>query len=245
VYAVLLGTLVLISGHMNRANVDEKRRFRWLFLYVGGVMMVLGMVVLMELTSRALLHNALPYILVSIPAPVIMAVNSRATGVKFAATFVTGFYSLFLIGLILLLPLFPAEPKLGPVYQHITHFIPPQFPLLLVVPALILDLFWSRTKMWAPWKVATLSALIFVGSLLAVEWPFASFLQSPASRNRFFGTTYFAYGVPPGSYSFRGLFYLTDTRAQFLIGIVIAVAVCTLTIRFGISRGEWMGKIRR
>ena len=243
-YAVLLGTLVLIAGHMNRA-LASAAPFRWLFLYVGGITMVLGMVVLMELTSRVLLHNALPYILVSIPAPIIMAVNSRATGVRFAATFVAGFYSLFLIGLILVLPLFPAQPKLGPVYQPVTHFIPPQFPLLLLVPAFALDLFWQRTASWGKWKVAISSAVLFVGLLLAAEWPFASFLMSGASRNRFFGTMYFPYGVPTDSYTFRGLFYRTDTPAQFLAGIAIAVVVCTLTIRFGISRGEWMRTIRR
>ena len=36
------------------------------------------------------------------------------------------------------LPLFPAQPKLGPVYREVTHFIPWEFPLLLIVPAIIL-----------------------------------------------------------------------------------------------------------
>ena len=31
--------------------------------------------------------------------------------------------------------LFPATPKLGPIYQDITHYVPLDFPLLLVVPA--------------------------------------------------------------------------------------------------------------
>ena len=35
-----------------------------------------------------------------------------------------------------ILPLFPAEPKLGPVYHPVTHFIPWEFPLLLIIPAL-------------------------------------------------------------------------------------------------------------
>ena len=44
-----------------------------------------------------------------------------------------------------ILPLFPAEPKLGPVYHQVTHFIPWEFPLLLIVPALAIDLICQRT----------------------------------------------------------------------------------------------------
>ena len=44
-----------------------------------------------------------------------------------------------------ILPLFPAQPKLGPVYHPLTQFTPPEFPLLLIVPALALDLLWQRT----------------------------------------------------------------------------------------------------
>ena len=71
---------------------------------------------------------------------------------------------LFRIGLILILPLFPAEPKLGPVYQQVTHFIPPDFPLLFIVPAFVLDLFWQRTKAWNPWKIAAVSSIIWVAN---------------------------------------------------------------------------------
>ncbi len=40
---------------------------------------------------------------------------------------------------------FPAEPKLGPVYRQVTHFIPWEFPLLLIVPAFAIDLILQRT----------------------------------------------------------------------------------------------------
>ena len=42
--------------------------------------------------------------------------------------------------LIWILPLFPAEPKLGPVLNPVTQFVPPNFPLLLIVPAFAIDL---------------------------------------------------------------------------------------------------------
>jgi hypothetical protein len=245
VYAVLIGTAVLLAGHLNRAAGREKILIRWLFLYLGGMLTVGAMVLIMELTSVPLLHNSLPYIITSILAPIIMAAMSRVTGVRFAATIVTGFYMLFLIATIQLLPLFPAEPKLGPVYQHVTHFIPPQFPLLLIVPAFFLDLFWQRAKHWSRWALAVGSAVLFVASLVAVEYPFASFLMSPASRNSFFGTGYLPFGVSPQSFMARHIFYVTDSGPQFLAGILIAMAVCTLTTWFGFKRGDWMRQVQR
>ena len=244
-YAVLFGTLVLIAGHANRAAGKAKQLTYRLFLYVTGVLLVMFMVLLMEFTSRSQLHNSFPYLIVSVLAPISLALASRATGSAFAATSVAAIYSLVVIGLILLLPLFPAQPKLGPVYQHVTHFIPPQFPLLLIVPAMALDLLWSRTGSWNRWVVALLSALIFVGLLLAVEWPFAEFLMSPVARNRFFGTTYFWYGLPPTSFGARNLFVPAESAVAFWRGIGIAVVFATLSMRFGLSRGEWMRSINR
>ena len=245
VYGVIVGTLVLIAGHINRTGAKDRRAARWLFLYGSGIMLVMAMIILMEYTERSALHTSLPYILVCAFTPIVLAVGSRATGVRFAATSIAGFYMLFLIGLILVLPLFPAEPKLGPVYQHVTQFIPPEFPLLLIVPALAMDLLWNRARNWNAWKTAAVSAILYVGLLVAVEWPFASFLMSPAARNRFFGTMYLWYGLPSTSFLARNLFLPFETSTQFWYGIAIALLVCFVAIRWGLSRGDWMRKIVR
>jgi hypothetical protein len=81
--------------------------------------------------------------------------------------------------------------------------------------------------------------------LVAIEWPFASFLMSPASRNRFFGTGYLWYGLPPHSHSARYLFLDSETATHFWRSILLAVAFATLTFRFGLSRGEWLYRIKR
>ena len=46
--------------------------------------------------------------------------------------------------MLLVLPLFPAQPLLGPIYVQVDRFMPPDFPLLLVVPALAIDLLMRR-----------------------------------------------------------------------------------------------------
>lgn len=245
VYGVILGTLVLIAGHMNRTDAKSQHAARWLFLYGGGIMLVMAMIILMEYTERSALHTSLPYILVCGFTPIVLAVGSRATGAKYAATFIAGFYTVFLIALVLILPLFPAEPKLGPVYQHVTQFIPPEFPMLLIVPAIAMDLLWRRTRSWNAWKTAAVSAILYVGVLVSVEWPFANFLMSAAARNRFFGAMYLWYGLPPTSFLARNLFLPFETTAQFWRGMVLAVLLCLVAIRWGFSRGEWMRRIAR
>ena len=41
--------------------------------------------------------------------------------------------------MLLVLPLFPGQPLLGPIYVQVDRFMPPDFPLLLIVPAMAID----------------------------------------------------------------------------------------------------------
>ena len=108
-----------------------------------------------------------------------------------------GVYTVFILLMSWILPLFPAEPKLGPLYHQVTHFVTPEFPLLLLVPAFVLNLVWQRTAEWGNLRRAVISGVVSVVVLAAVQWPFADFLMSPAARNWFFGTKYFGYYVSP------------------------------------------------
>jgi hypothetical protein len=158
---------------------------------------------------------------------------------------VAGLYTFVNIALIQILPLFPAQPKLGPVYQHVTQFIPPEFPILLIVPALALDLLWRRTSAWNRWKTALVSGLLYSALVICSEWFFADFLMSPAAANRFFGTRYLYYALPPQSALARNLFLITESPAQLWMGFAIAAVAAVLSIRWAISRGDWMHAIKR
>jgi len=246
VFAIALGALILTLGYMNRASDKLRNRLGWIFLYVGGLIVVNLQIVLMEYNNRVFLHSTLPYRLMSILVPFALAGIARASTQKFAATIVTVFYTALNIGLILILPLFPAQPKLGPVYHDVTQFIPPQFPILLIVPAFCLDLLWQRTGSWNKWLVAAFSGLIFAGALLAVEWPFAGFLMSPASKNAFFGTNYFGYYVRPQSFIMRGQFrFLDQNTAAFWMNMGLAAVFAALSTRLGLAWGEWMKRVVR
>jgi hypothetical protein len=245
VFAVLFGTLVLIAGYMNRVTGAAKAQATRLFLYVAGIFLVMLMVLIEEYTNRIMLHSSLSYIPLSILVPLIFGIASRGSGARFGATAVATIYTLLIIGFVLVLPLFPAEPKLGPVFQHVTQFIPPQFPVLIIAPALALDLLWSRLRWRNLWAVAAISAVTFLAVLVAAEWPFADFLQSPLARNRFFGTMYYNYTASPASYLVRHVFWDGESTVQLVRGMGIALLAGFLSFALGLSRGRWMREIQR
>ena len=244
--AVEFGTLVLILGQMNRAVGKAREKLDWLFLYVGAMIVVCICILIFEYTLRIYMHSGYFYRVVAIAIPGVLAGVAKASGRRWAATTVIGIYSVFLIGCLWILPLVSAQPKLGPVYQPVTHLIPPEFPLLLIVPAVALDWFWARSKTWKPWLVAAVSGLIFVTLFAAVQWPFATFLLSPLSRNWAFGTMYFDYNLPSTSHYVRNVFYgLEKTTPQFWAEMAMALAAAILTTRIGMGWGDWMRRIRR
>jgi hypothetical protein len=245
ILAVHLGALILILGSMNRADGPLRLDFQALFLYIGGMILVCLMVLQMEITSRSAMHTAHFYRLVSLVAPVVLAGVARASDFKWAAAAVAGVYTTFVLLMSWILPLFPAEPKLGPVYNHVTQFVPPEFPLLLLVPAFALDLLWQRTGDWGAWKQALVSGALFLAVFAAVEWPFADFLMSPAARNRVFGAGYLSYFVRPTTLYARHLFYPAETGAAFWTETATALAVAIGMTRFGLAWGDWMRRIRR
>ena len=244
-FGVSVGALILALAQRNRSSGASTMRFEWLFLYVGALIVILLQTLLLEFTAHPSLHTTLPYRMEAIFIPFVLAGIARVSSHRFSATILTGLYSIFLIGTILILPLFPAQPKLGPVYRPVTHFIPNQFPILLIVPAFLLDVFWHCFANWNKWLLAAGSAVLFTGALLVAEWPFASFLQSPAARNAFFGAGYLDYATPPNSSDARYVFDIVDTGALFWKKHSAATAFAFVSTRLGFSWGEWMRKVKR
>jgi hypothetical protein len=158
----------------------------------------------------------------------------------------TAAYTLLHISFMQILQLIPAAPKLGPVYQNITHLVPPDFPLLLIVPAFVFDLVRQRIATLNRWSQGAILGAATLGSFLAVQWPFANFLMSSASRNRFFATNNMPYFIPPNSHWARSAWFPTEsTPQQFAFRMLLALAAAMLMTRIGLSWGDWMRRIRR
>ena len=246
VFAVSVGTLILLLGAMNRANDPATARYlQWMLLYVGGLMVVFQMFFRMEYTWDVFLHGSEAYESMAIGIPTLLAVLWQASRSRWACTWATSIYMVFLEGAVLILPLFPAQPKLGPVFQMVTHFIPPKFPILLIVPAILLDLLWARTPDWKPWLSALVSGPTFVLALVAAEWPFADFLMTKSAANRFFGTIYFGYPEPPTSFDVLRRFVDPEHGLTLWTGLAWAMLFATLSAWLGIKLGRWMRAIQR
>jgi len=89
------------------------------------------------------------------------------------------------------------------------------------------------------------SGSVFVLSFLAVQWPFADFLMTPAARNRIFGMGYFAYFDPATILYNPYKFHLDDTPGQFWKFMAMAVVFSVITARLGFAWGDWMRRMRR
>jgi hypothetical protein len=201
------------------------------------------MLMIMEFSWHSYMHNGVYYRVVCMVVPLVLAGVARASEKRWAATTVAAVYWLFWAGMGWILPLFPAQPKLGPVYNQVTQFVPPEFPMLLFIPALALDILWSRTRDWNLWKKAAVSAVVFLGVLVAVQWPFSSFLQLPAARNWFFHTNIFDYNARRAWMHFT--FFAPDAPLTFLLEMCMAAVAAFVTIRLGFAWGDWMRRVRR
>lgn len=264
IWAVCIGAVFLIVAEMNRAagsgilthaspagEAAYFRHLQWMMIYLGGLMLVLSMFFRMEYTWDIYLHASAAYVSVALGTPLYFAAIHLCSRNRWAATWMTLLYSLFLIGLILILPLFPAEPKLGPVYEHITHFVPPKFPLLIIVPALAMDLLLARTRNWDRATkgriglTALVSGPLFVLTMVAVQWPFASFLMTGAAANRFFGTAYHGYAIPPWSADITRHFVRPEYGRVLWEGLLMAMLYAAISTWLGLALGRWMRKIQR
>ena len=244
--AIDIGTLILIGGVMNRSQGRLRVKLRQMFLYVGGIIVMHDCFLVSEHTGKEMLHSATAYLIVTLAVLVVLLGVARASEHPWAHTAIATIYTAGVLAQLWILPLFRAQPRLGPVYQNVTHFIPMAFPLLLVVPALTLDLLRRVTSAWRPWLQAAAVGIAFLVSFVCAQWPFASFLMSPLSRNRIFGTHYFAYSDTAGfmydPYQFQTL---ESTRAQFWIVMTVALVVAILSVRLAFIWANWLKQVQR
>ncbi len=166
-----LGGAVLIVGQMNHAEGPLKNHLRWLLLILGGLILTHTMMGRLEYTDRAFMHSAVMYLALAIVPPFILESFARPSGFRWGRSTVAAAYTvLFLLGE-WVFPLFPAEPKLAPVYQRITHMVPLGFPILILAPALILDWLWPKLDAlqerqgWSRWMRGSVAAIAVVFSL--------------------------------------------------------------------------------
>jgi hypothetical protein len=245
-FGIELGTVVLLLAFMNRAGGEERGSLRTLFLYVGGTTVCESLLLKLEYIDRSDMHSALFYIVVAFGTPAFLTAIAVASRQRWACSIMAGVYTAYSLAFLWILPLMPAEPKLGPVYRRVTHFIPWEFPLLIIVPAVALDFILQRTGTWRTIARALAAGAAFLLALIAAQWPFANFLMTPLARNRFFGAAYLDYSTPQRAFYARYLFNPREaTAAGFWRGMLIAGVTSCLMAWAGLHVGRVMQKVRR
>jgi hypothetical protein len=246
IFILGLGGLFLIVAEMNRANEETRAKLNRIFLHVGCMLTILLLMLITEYTSYIESHSAIYYRALALAMPIVLVGIARASGYKWAATKVAGIYFVLWLLALWLVPLVPAEPKLGPVYTRVTHLVPMEFPLLLFAGAAALDFLLDRLAGRKKWLQAAVGGSGFLLAMIAVQWPMGKFLISPLAENRIFGTDYYAYMQSPSEYHFAHEFsFYEKSSAQFWVGMAIAFVAAFVMTRIGLAWGDWMRRVKR
>ncbi len=153
-----------------------------------------------------------------------------------AGTVTAAIYMLSIIVLMQIFQLFPATPKFGPVYYRIESFLPPLFPLLLVIPAFLLDTILVERRGKGRWVTAGLLGVAFVAVFNVTNWLSSEFMTSPLADNRIFGGGY------PGS-AFEATFRqapLLGLDLASLVSLLVATAIAGVSSLVGLAVGKWL-----
>lgn len=251
-WAVVWGALLLVLREQNAGTVAEQASGRWFFVYAAGVMMAMGSVFLTEMSFPNHQHSARFYIASSATYPFYLLGIGRATRFRWGATLIALIYMAIMAAACWILPLFPGEPKLGPIYNHVGHFVALPFPLLLFIPALAIDLVRQGIGVGRGWRwdllMAALCAILFVLLLLVVQWNFSKFMLSPASDNWFFaGDRHWGYTESLGEWRKRFFNEMNPgNHPPVTLGVMGRAALLAFaSALIGLRLGNWMSRVRR
>jgi hypothetical protein len=247
IVAVQCGALLSVIHVRASAPSHSRHGLDWLVLYAGGIILTTVTIPIEQYTGNMVLHSAQPYELLSAIVPLTLLGIGSASESKWGCTGLAGIYTFGRLAQLWILPMFAAEPKLGPVFHRVTHFIPGPFPLLLLAAALVLDIL--RARLVAPhrrWREAAILGPAFLAALVVVQWPFASLLMLPAARNWFFGTHYFPYfsAWPDPEWPFR-FHPIENSLSEFCAGMALALCLAILSVRIGMAIGGRLARLRR
>ncbi|MBU6366872.1 MAG: hypothetical protein KJT01_11735 [Gemmatimonadetes bacterium] len=244
--AILLGALVMAASAQHRAKDADATGTTspWVVAYVMGIWLVMVTIFTTQAHDRTLMHSAGFYAASALAYPKILLAALRTVRLRWAATAVAGVFTLLLCLQAWILPLFPGSPLLGPIRTPVTHMVNMDFPLLLLFPAIALDLLWPRLAALGAWAQAAITGAVFTAVHVATQWPFATLLMSPLGRTPFFAADNIPYQMPPTWLKPQGLFQ-PEPRGATVAGLALAVGLAILSARAGLGIGNWLRTVRR
>jgi hypothetical protein len=240
--AIQCGAMLMALAWQNRVVGDRRHPGR-LYLLGAGLLLLLVATVATEHTQRWDMHQSHFYQVSAGVFLFFIVSSARASAARGPATTVALVYTGLTLFMLILMPLFPAQPLLGPIYVQVDHFMPTDFPLLLVVPAFALDLVLRPARgRINDWVLALLASAVFLLTLLAVQYPFADFLMTRWARNWFFVSHRMQYTVDPAT---QARWYRLNPPDRLAVGLPIALAIGYASARFGLWWGNWLSRVQR
>jgi hypothetical protein len=247
--AIQYGAMLMILGWQNR-GAGDRHRLGQLFLLAAGLLLINAATLSTEYTQRWDMHRGLFWMVTCGVFPYVLVGTARASITRWPATATALIYMSLTLVMLILLPLFPARPLLGPIYVQLDRFMPPDFPLLLIAPAIVIDIVMRRFGAAQPgprpsrrdWLLAAVLGSVFLAVFLAVQWPFADFLMTRWARNWFFVSHRMDYGVPPAN---QARWYRINPSDNLARGLPIAWLLAIVSARGGLRWGSWMSRVQR
>lgn len=241
--AIQCGAMLMALAWQNRA-IGDRRQLGRLYLLGAGLLLLLVATVATEYIQRWDMHQSLFYQVSSGVFVFFLVSAARASIARWPATLTALVYTALTLIMLAVLPLFSAQPLLGPIYVQVDRFLPPDFPLLLVVPALAIDIAMQRMAggRRSDWVLAATIAVVFLAAFLAAQWPFADFLMTPWARNDFFVSHRMDYSVPP---QIQERWYRINPPDDLASGLPIALVIGFVSARLGLWWGNWMSRVQR
>ncbi len=247
---IQFGAMISVISTQNKlkSKMDQRTRkhLQWLFALSSGFLLAMVYTMTSEYFYPNAMHQIFPYQVAAIVFPLFIVSVAYASPFKFAATKMAAIYMLTMAGMVWILPLFSAEPMLSPVLNHVDKFQPYHFPMLLIIPALAVDLVILKFRDSNKWLLAGALAIAFLICFIPSQWYFSEFLLTEQARGWFFGRFSLPYFVNPDG-NYRYMFYPGSVASIFNLGIglLYAVGFGILSARIGLAWGNWMSQVKR
>jgi hypothetical protein len=243
-----LGAVLMVLALQNRAaaGAPAQRTYGVLLAYAFGILVLNKAIMGFEqIGFPNAAHNGLYYEVAAVIFPVLLVAGARASTLRWPATTAALVYMGVTLIMVWVLPLFPATPQLAPVYRPLTHMVAPPFPIILAVPAIVIDVLMRH---FAPgekrdWALAALVGVGFLAALLLPQWFATPFLISPASENFFFGANRWNYNSLPGDFEHRFWNIRNDPVTPIKLGIALLLAFASA--RGGLWLGKGLARVKR
>jgi hypothetical protein len=244
----VVGGLLLVLSYQNRTADEPRAGGRWLYAFAAAILVSLAAIMLTEKSLPNQQHAATFYKISCGVFPFFLVALARASRLNWPATTIAAIYMALTCAGVWILPLFPAQPMLAPIYNPLTHMAPPMFPLLLVVPAIGMDLAFRWIGRGRGWRrdliLAPVLATVFSALFIATQWQFSKHLISPAAKNWFFaGTGFFTFADQPNEMWHKFWYERSDafTTESFFVCWLLAVGMSAA----GLLLGNWMARVQR